>query len=235
LAAFLGASLLPLVCVWVGRKVLERTLESARWPLANPMWQMAAAYATVAASAILFGVFVHGLAFSAGTPLAGVVRCAPFVLGALLLYPGEWRPWWRRLARPLSVRGLAIVVGVVAAAWLLWGSTQLRTLSSWEGYRAVLLGAPCLLLGFAIMSRRRLGLRGLWEDERPFLLVGLWLPVEIVSLAAASAAPALSLAAEAAQAALAGLLAGAIGQAGVSFYETQICAGRIRARWIDNL
>ena len=234
-AVLLLSLVLPVVCLLAGSRALARALESHRWPLAAPVWQLAAGYGAAAGAALAAGVLLDGL-LSIQRPLfARLLLYAPFFLGAAWWYRQKRPALGRRLERPLTVLGLLGLVAGAVAAWGLWGLAATHPLASaalMPHWRSICVGGPAALLAFWVRCRRHAGLRGVFEDERPLLLLGLWLPVEMVGAFILSSAPFWVNAERALVFAASGFFVGAVLLAGLSYYELRIRPWAIHSRWI---
>lgn len=229
------AWVLPAACLAFGLRALLRALESLRLPLAAPVWQLAAGYGGAVAATLLGGILIDGLLGPRPPLLARAALFAPFALGTAWWYRARRPSLERRLDRPLTVRALLGLIVAVAAIALLWGCAGTHALARAElcaHWRSILVGAPSLLAAFWIRCRRQAGLKGVLEDERPLLVIGLWLPVEMIGAFVLSSAPFWVCAQRSLLYAACGALAGGLLIAGLSYYELRIRPWSLHSRWI---
>jgi len=235
LVTLLLAVLLPFVCAALGLRAVLRALESTRWPLAAPVWQLGAGIGAVAGAALSGGILVDGLLGLQRPLLARALLYAPFLVGAGWWYRHRRPALGRRLERPLTVKGLAGLVAGLAALWLVWGCARTNALAAADlasHWRSILLGGPALIGAFWIRCRRHAGLKGLMEDERPLLVLGLWLPIEMIGAFVLSSASFWVAAERALFFAFSSLAVGGVLLAGLSYYELRVRPWAIHSRWI---
>ena len=234
-ATLLLSVFLPVVCAVLGLRAALRALESTRWPLAAPMWQLGAGIGAVAGAALLGGILVDGLLGPQRPLFARVLPYAPFIVGLGWWYRQGRPAIGRRLERPLTVKAFVLLVGSAAALWLVWGGVRPGGLAAADlssHWRSIFIGGPALIGAFWIRCRRHAGLKGLLEDERPLLVLGLWLPIEMIGAFVLSSASFWVAAERALLYALSGVPVGGLLLAGLSYYELRVRPLAIRSRWI---